>query len=168
MRYGVQRTSPRSLFSLTLVSLSLFVTAGCGGGGGTVSNNGGGGNGGGGGGNNAIILRGVVRDFTGSPVNNALIEIVGTNLNTNTNSTGFFSFPNVPQTVTRIRVTRPNGTGYYNVAQYQASDYDLLNCSLPIPALSVGTNTLNSEITLYGALDPNASPPPPPPLNGCP
>ncbi len=166
MRYGVHKTSPRSLLSLTLVCLALFVTAGCGGGGGTASTNNGGGGGGGGG--NAINLRGVVRDFTGSGVKNVLIEVVGTSLNTTTDSMGFFNFSNVPQTIARIRVTRPVATGYYNVAQYQAADYDLLSCSLPLPALSIGNNTLNSEITMYGALDPNSSPPPPPPLSGCP
>jgi hypothetical protein len=166
MRYGVHKTSPRFFLPLILVSLALYLTSGCGSGGGSAGGNNNAGGGGGGGGN-TVILRGVVRNFAGDPIQNALIEVVGTTLNAVTDNTGVFTINNLPQTVSRIRVTRPIGSGYYNVAQFGGQTFDLINCTLPLPGLILGTNNIN-EVTMYGALDPNAAPPPPPPIAGCP
>ncbi|MCX6380532.1 MAG: carboxypeptidase-like regulatory domain-containing protein [Armatimonadetes bacterium] len=164
MKNEVTQRSPQLpsslLFLCVLVMLLGLISCGSGGGGN-------GGSGGGGGGGTGRTITGVVRDFTVLPVPNVLVQLTGTTLHTTTNASGGFTFTNVPAGVTTITVTRPAGTGYYNIAVYKGKTYDLAACTIAIP-VSAATNIGLSEITLYGGSDPNNPPPPPPPTSGCP
>lgn len=163
MKNEVFRRSPHLphsfMFLGTLIALFSLISCGSGGG-----SNGGGGGGGGGTGR---TISGVVRDFTAVPVPNVLLQVTGTSLTATTGANGGFTFTNVPAGATAIAVTRPGGTGYYNIAQYQGKTYDLSACTIAIP-LTAATTIGLSEITLYGGADPNNPPPPPPPTSGCP
>jgi hypothetical protein len=82
-----------------------------------------------------------------------------------TSSDGTFVIANVDPRYTAFSVLSPDTTKYYNEALYQAKTYDTLNCRLPLPGLSAGTNSLTGTVVLISA---GNNPPPPPPIGGCP
>ncbi len=159
----------------TLVVLAL--TAGCGGGGGGSSSGGSGGNGGngGGGGNGGstgsgsgtITVSGVVRDNTAlhAPVGGVTVTLLGTpNLTSVTNSLGQYKFTGVPSSTTALRVTNPDPTAYFSYVLYNSQLYDIINCLIPLPALTTASVSV-ADLQLYIG---GSSPPPPPPIGACP
>ena len=171
MRNRVFWNSPKTrLFScltlLGLVNLALAGFAGCGGGSGSSNNNGGNNNGNNGNNGTNVSLSGTVKDNSSSnaPVVGATVSIVNTSLTTTTDSSGHFSFANVPKTATAFKVSNPNASTYFSYANYGSKLYDLILCNFPLPVLHTGTNTIGEVDLLIGG----SSPPPPPLTGGCP
>lgn len=162
MRNRVFWNSPQTrLFScLTLLGLMAMALAGCGGGGGgsstPVTPPG----------TTNVSITGTVKDTStnGAPVVNALVSIVGTSLSTRTDASGHFTFTTVPNTAKAFTISNPDPSSYFSYANFGGKFYDIIACTLPLPALHTGTNTI-SEVDLYIG---GASPPPPPPTGGCP
>jgi hypothetical protein len=164
---------------MIVLTLSL---AGCGGGGsssGNSGNSGSTGNNSGSTGNNTggstptlATVNGFVLDNTPShnPVQGALVTVIvsgGTNRTATTAADGSFVVTNVALTATSFKVASPNPVAYYNYADYgpNGSLYDLNACTLPLPTLVAGANTLSSDIYMFLG---GTNPPPPPPTGGCP
>jgi len=180
MRKTVLWQSPHVRVSLlALVALAAVIIVGCGGGGGGGGNTNGTNNGGNTNGNtpppgqNPLLpfLSGRVVD-TSSPakgVVGATITLSGAGVpdlsSQVTSADGSFVIANVDPRYTAFTVTSPDTTKYYNEALYQAKTYDTLNCKLPLPTLSPGTNSLVGSVVLISA---GNNPPPPPPVGGCP
>ena len=165
MRKSVLRQSPFVRVSLgALVAISLaFVVAGCGGGGGGSDPNNNNNN------NNGqnptlAFVNGKVTDSTTAHagVPNATVSVVGTTITAKTATDGSFTLPNVPLNSTQVTVASPDTFVYVNTALFSGKIYDLVLCPIPLPALSAGSNTLVSTISLF----PGSQPPPPP--TGCP
>ena len=172
MRNRVFSNSPRVQLSILLgaMMVAALSLAGCGGGGGGSSSNSGGNNSGGngGGGNTTLAtISGVVKDTSPShnPVAGALVTVTGTSRSATTDSTGKFVISNVPLNSTSLTVASPNPVAYYNYANYNTKLYDLISCTLPLPALVAGANAPFTEIDMYIG---GSNPPPPPPVGGCP
>ena len=113
-------------------------------------------------------ITGSVIDTSGKPVNNAGVTIIvpgGTKTTTTTDCNGKFVVTNVPLTAKSFMVSSPNVVAYYNYANYNGHLYDLVDCSLPLPALVAGANAPFTQIQMYLG---GANPPPPPPASGCP
>lgn len=181
MRNRVLFNSPRVQLPLVLSMMIVLILslAGCGGGGGggTSSGNGNtGGNTGGTGNNtggqtnpNLATISGFVKDNTPShnPVQGALVTVIvpgGTNRTATTAADGSFTVTNVALNATTFKVASPNPVAYYNYANFNGNLYDLNACTLPLPVLKAGANTL-TEIDMYLG---GTNPPPPPPVGGCP
>ena len=173
MRNRVSNRIPHVRISLLSVAIfaMMLALAGCGGGGGGGVVNPPPGGGGGGGATTLAALSGTVRDSLNNPINNALVSVVGTGLQTRTATDGTFTLFNVPLNATRFVVNSPDLSLYFDIAQYQGGrpyDVDAARpggqCTLPLPTLAAGAIMLPATVILYAV----SAGPPPPPSGTCP
>jgi hypothetical protein len=113
-------------------------------------------------------IKGYVFDTGGGRVNGAGVTVLvpgGANIVTTTDCSGAFTATNVPLNATGFKVASPDPVAYYNYANYNGKFYDLVNCTLPLPALSAGMNAPFTDVVMYLG---GPNPPPQPPAGGCP
>jgi hypothetical protein len=173
MRNSDLRKAPRARTSLFLLSALLAgsLLSGCGGGGGSSS--GSGGTPGTIGNASLATLSGRVVDTAGNPVPGATVLVVGTSAAASTASDGSFTITNVPLTATKLSLSSPNTSSWYNYGTYNGHYYQFGSatgaCDITLPTLvasSQATTQLVTSVALYPAS--NGSPPPPPLVGGCP